>query len=172
VLSDSEVEPPWKNRLLRTCDACAVPVIASHSVDGDKCTACWLQDLSPSLKGDCLAALSLLREHAVCAYCGEHSSSIDVIAADYPPEQEWAAPICDECSSLTHGREFKHFEQKRLHVKHLLSQRYEHLLEAREWDREELAELGRGLRASTAILEQGRRIVLARIGFLFDQLIT
>jgi uncharacterized protein YjbI with pentapeptide repeats/transcriptional regulator with XRE-family HTH domain len=163
--------PPWWAPGMRTCDRCAVPLVRKHQMGQEiVCTACFLHDRGSHLTGDVRGALALMAEEDICAYCGEPSAASEDVAGGRHGGV-LSVTLCKECRELSRGREFSDFVDKLAFLKQALLTRYAHVARAREWDADELAELGPSLRLSAELREQARRIVQGRLQFDFTKFI-
>lgn len=164
--------PFWQVRQLVSCAVCNVPVSHQHEVEGEvACTSCYLHARGRAAIDGIAFALELMQDRNICAYCGEFARDEEALPAQALDDPPWTVLRCEECGDLTRGEALRTFEEKRLHIKHGLARRYAGVVGAREWDREEIEELGRGLRESVELAEQARKIVQARLQFTFDQLV-
>lgn len=164
--------PFWQVRQLVSCAICDVPVSHQHELDGDiVCTSCYLHARGRGELDGIGFALTLMLDRNVCAYCGEFARDEEQLPAQSSEDPLWTVLQCEECCDLVRGESLRTFEEKRLHIRHELSWRYAGVVDAPEWDRDEIEEMGRGLRASVELAEQARKIVHARLQFTFDQLV-
>lgn len=153
------------------CPECAVPFEHKHGIDGeDVCTACYLNNRKSGFTGDMHAALELLCEREICAYCGEHAVCREQIqGGEYGGTL--TTPQCKECVELCRGNAHRDFSERLGFIKERLDSRYAHAAEAIEWDAVELTEFAENLRHGAALGEQARRIVRWRLEFDLPRLL-
>lgn len=162
---------PWWVRPDRVCDRCSVPLAHKHQMGAETvCTACFLHDRGARSTGDVGAALALMADREICAYCGEHAATDERIAGG-SLGGTLDVKCCKECRELSGRRTFSDFTAKRDFLKKALATRYAHVAGAREWDATELGELEGNLQMTTALREQARKIVQGRLEFDFRKLI-
>lgn len=149
-------------RLAVRCPECgmhAVYIVPTMGV----CAACAVDaviDRDLSNYGDVFRAMSRMR---ICVYCGERACDVEHVIPKSSGLPTYTVPACRECNVLAGAVQLGGFVQKCAYIKQALRRRYRHVLSMPEWDPEELAELGPGLRPWIQQSEKARQIVRERL---------
>lgn len=171
VHANGTFNPLWSAPAMRHCSRCALPLVHAHHIEKESvCTACFFHDPSSGVAGNVVAALALMADRGICAYCGEHAAATEEIAGGHYGGTLYVT-LCRECTELSSGRRFPNFAEKQQFLKQALVARYAHVADAQQWDRTEFADLGPNLRLSTELREQARKVVQGRVEFDFTKFI-
>jgi ribosomal protein S27AE len=129
------------------CSYCGLPHHVIREYSGAWiCGICDYLELVRAESFDLKEALSYLRRHSLCAYCGEYASDVEHVIPKITALPTLTVPACRECNILAGKRVFSCFEHKKEFIQDKLKTRYRKLLSLPEWDAEEIAEMGPGLR--------------------------
>lgn len=149
-----------------TCPECGLKdsTLFTHG-KREMCRLCWVHELRRLDKLALAPLIELLRDRSLCAYCGEGATEIEHVVARMHRQPTWTVPACVECNSLAGGKLFYTFVEKRDYVHSRLRKKYRALLRTHEFDRQELNEMGPGLRGLLHSALDARSIVEQRLGF-------
>lgn len=99
-----------------------------------------------------------------CMYCGDPASEKEHV---YPQSIfrnntpiVWA---CQECNGIAGARVFESIEEKREFIKRELRKKYAFLFRVPEWDEEEIAELGIGMRSWVLSARRAKEWIVNRL---------
>jgi len=132
------------------------------------CRMCWIHEsrrLDKLVLGE---LLPMLRDRCICAYCGEFALEIEHVTPRRAGLPTWTVPACHECNALAGGKLFYTFAEKRDAIHELIRRKYRKVLATAEYDREELREMGRGLRNLLRSALDAKGIILQRLAFQLE----
>lgn len=140
--------------------------------------------MSKARKGDLLQAGGLYRYHApygpdICVYCGDPAGTLDhvtplvAVAAlmgtvdvrRHYPDGLCLVPSCADCNCRLSSFLARSIDEKREELKRRLRRKHAQLLNSRDWQPEELEELGHSLRALITQQERKRAWLIRRLAF-------
>lgn len=101
----------------------------------------------------------------MCAYCGEPATDREHVV----PRSlggTYTVPSCRECNLLAGRSLDASLACRRARIRKAFERKYRRVLRAPEWDRYELAELGRALRDAVEAQEAARQVLCQRLDFM------
>jgi 5-methylcytosine-specific restriction endonuclease McrA len=130
-----------------------------------RCGVCTLRAMQRRDLLDHADMVDHFRSQCMCVYCGEPATDREHVI----PRSLggfWTVPACKDCNALAGASLQPSLADRRRHIAAKLRRKYAKVLRMPEWDREELDELGAGLRTAVADLAAAREIVWARLEFM------
>ena len=151
---------------LLECSDCGMYESVLFSHEGkEMCRLCWVHELRRRERKSLSEVLEILWDKWICAYCGEPAGEREHVVARCHNEPTWLVPTCRECNAVAGGKLFYTFVEKRTYIHERLRKKYSSVLRTAEFDREELAEMGPGLRGLIRSASTAREIIRQRLGF-------
>jgi hypothetical protein len=111
-------------------------------------------------------AIEFLRDKGLCAYCGEYGSEKEHVVPRCTGLPTYTLLACRECNQIASGQLFGSFDQKAAYIRGVLRGMYRKVLrKPEEWTRDEIEELGYGMRAKMNALMAARDVMLRRVSW-------
>lgn len=131
----------------------------------EMCRLCWVYEIRRLERDTLRPLIDVLWDKMICAYCGEGATDVEHVVARVHGEPTWTVPSCRECNGLAGAKLFYTFAEKRDYIHDRIRRKYRSVLKAGEFDREELAEMGPGLRRLLTSATEAKGILEQRLGF-------
>ena len=101
-----------------------------------------------------------------CVYCGEIASTEEHFPPlTHHPEIGVVLPACRECNCMASAEHPRDFSSRARYVTELIERKYAKILCSPAWDENEMATLGRNLRAGVQACQRARKILIERVAW-------
>lgn len=130
-----------------------------------RCGVCTLREAWRRDVRSLAGTIEYLRDRCMCAYCGESATDREHVV----PRSlggTYTVPACGECNLLAGTGLDASLAARRRRIRQAFERRYRRVLRCPEWDREELAEMGCGMRQAIEAQEAARQILCQRLDFM------
>lgn len=144
------------------CKVCQLPTRTLHA---GVCVQCHFVEIVRTERRDYGQVIDSLREHGLCAYCGEYASDIEHVIARRTRLPTMTVPACRECNSIAGGEWFTSMHEKTEYIHRGIRDKYAKVLASPEWDDEEIREMGRAMRDMIKAWRVARLVTLQRLAW-------
>jgi hypothetical protein len=111
-----------------------------------------------------------------CSYCGDYADTVDhcppvLLKNEVPDSERFCVASCKHCNSMLGAKRLFTLLDRQMWVQLRLREKYKNELSVKVWSKEELAELGSGLRGRIKRAQAKTEKIRRRLSFDYNTLV-